>query len=96
MFFTDYAYVIWQTGPSGCMSYSKDERSAHTVPTGFYSRPVACKLMQIGRQYIGLYEENRLRKVRPVHSVQPISIPFRNGPRFLSPEAGKGDESGDT
>ena len=75
-FFTDYAHVIWQTAPSMCLEGfpppSAEERNARPAPSGFYNRPVACKIMGIGREYSGLREENRQRRVLRALPVRTI------------------------
>ncbi|MCJ1251597.1 hypothetical protein MMC30_008832 [Trapelia coarctata] len=57
VFFTDYAYVICRTGPNQCLSGLEGERRAHNAPAGFYERPLARKLLQIGRRYSNLHDE---------------------------------------
>ena len=78
-FFADYAHVIWQTAPQLCLQDSKGPRSAHTAPSGFCQRPLACKLMKIGRDYSGLYEANRQRKVLPIRLIRTFPPPVRDG-----------------
>ena len=93
VFFEDYAHVIWETGPEACLDYSKDKRSAHAAPLGFYDRPLACKLMKIGRQYSQLFEERRRGKtLRSYYVLQPVSLPIREGPKLSSPEGEGHDE----
>ena len=51
VFFTDYAHVICRTGPDHCLSGPDGKRREHNAPEGFSERPLAQKLLQIGRQY---------------------------------------------
>jgi hypothetical protein len=49
-FFTDYAYVISLTGPTG--SWEKDQLS---MPEGFNTRRVAAELLSLGKRWTHLY-----------------------------------------
>ena len=86
IFFTDYAYVICQTGPDQCLLGPEDERRAHDSPAGFYERPLARKLLQIGRRYSNLHDEVGSLKVLSADWVQLGPLPTREGPKLFPPE----------
>lgn len=86
VFFMDYAYVICQTGPDQCLSGAEDERQAHNAPVGFYERPLARKLLQIGRRYSNLHDEVRSMKVLSANWVQLGPLPIRGGPKLFPRE----------
>ena len=83
VFFTDYAYVIRSTGPDVCLSGPDEQRRAHNPPVGFYERPLAHKLLQIGRRYSNLHQEEWSTQVAPTNLVQLGPLPMREGPKLI-------------
>ena len=92
VFFTDYAYVICRTGPDQCLLGPESEERAHNAPAGFYERPLARKLLQIGRRYSNLHDEVWSMKVLPADLVGLAPLPTREGPKFSPPEEEVSDE----
>ena len=86
VFFMDYGYAICQTGPDQCLCGAEGDRRAHDAPAGFYERPLACKLLQIGRQYSNLHAEVWSMDLLPADFVQIGPLPIREGPTFFLSE----------
>src|SRR5205814_7694508 len=72
--FVDYAYVIYLTGPA-----AKYEGKL-TMPDGFQARPLAARLLSLGRRWAHLYEESWDREWERECESRAACLPRSDGP----------------